>query len=68
MSSFNKTPNEFLNDYRMSLATMLLTDSEQTLADISDTCGFQTASYFGRRFKQSFGTTPKQYRMKIMNK
>ncbi|MBL3530011.1 AraC family transcriptional regulator [Companilactobacillus zhachilii] len=41
--------------------TMLLTDSKQILADISDTRGFQTASYFGRRFKQSFGTTPKQY-------
>ncbi|WP_445928165.1 helix-turn-helix transcriptional regulator [Levilactobacillus sp. HBUAS70063] len=64
-SVFDKTPNEFLNDYRMSMALSFLKDTSQPLTEISLNCGFQSASYFGKKFKSSFGMTPKQYRAKI---
>ncbi|MFC6322408.1 helix-turn-helix domain-containing protein [Companilactobacillus baiquanensis] len=64
-SAFDKTPNEFLNDYRMSMALSLLKDTSQPLTEISTTCGFQSASYFGKKFKSLFKMTPKQYRSKI---
>lgn len=61
----SKTPNQYLSDYRLSMATMFLSDTDQTLANISEICGFQNPSYFGRRFKSFYGMTPKEYRVQM---
>lgn len=61
----HKTPTQYVTDYRMSMATMLLTDTHRTLADIAVSCGFKTASYFGRKFRERFGMTPRQYQAKM---
>ncbi|MFC6289317.1 helix-turn-helix domain-containing protein [Levilactobacillus angrenensis] len=64
-ATLHKTPTQYVTDYRMSMATMLLTDTQRTLADIAVSCGFKTASYFGRKFRARFGMTPRQYQAKM---
>lgn len=61
----HKTPMQYVTDYRMSMATMLLADTQRTLADIAVSCGFKTASYFGRKFRERFEMTPRQYQTKM---
>lgn len=59
-----KTPMEYTINYRLSMATMLLTSTNRTLKDISNSCGFSTSEYFGKSFKKHLGMTPGQYRYK----
>lgn len=47
---------------RLKVACNLLLDSKAPLEEISDLCGFSTASYFSRIFKQMYGVTPSAYR------
>jgi AraC-like DNA-binding protein len=57
-----KSFNEFLMDLRLQRASMLLTETNFTLDEISDRCGFRYTSYFIRVFKRSYGTTPSKFR------
>lgn len=57
----HKTPTEYLTDYRLSMASMLLTTTKRTLTDISESCGFSSPSYFGKMFKARYGVSPKKY-------
>ncbi len=43
-----KKPIEYLTEYRLSIATILLTSTDRTMSDISSSCGFNSASYFGK--------------------
>lgn len=63
-----KSPVEYLTEYRLSMASAMLANSEKTLADISYSCGFNSPSYFGKLFRQQRGMTPKQYRELMKNK
>ncbi|MBB1078502.1 helix-turn-helix transcriptional regulator [Limosilactobacillus sp. STM2_1] len=58
----NQTPIEYLNEYRMTMAEMMLTTTSRTVKEISTMCGYNTSSYFSSEFKKKYGTTPKQYR------
>ena len=53
---------ELLRQCRVDLACELLNSTQQTLAEISDTCGFCDQSYFTRVFQDVKGVTPKQFR------
>ncbi|MBC8530929.1 helix-turn-helix domain-containing protein [Gehongia tenuis] len=57
-----KTPTEYLCEYRLSQAAHLLTSTERELSDICFSCGFNSASYFGKLFKEKCGLSPGQYR------
>lgn len=56
------SPMEYLSDYRLNAAALLLTDTDRSVADIAQQCGFETASYFSQQFKRHFGMTPVTYR------
>lgn len=49
-------------NYRLEHAAMLLRESHLSVKEISARCGFCYLSYFCRRFKQRYGTTPSSYR------
>jgi AraC-like DNA-binding protein len=57
-----KTFTEFLNDIRLSHASRLLIDTQQTIAEVSYKCGYNNLSYFNRTFKRKHKITPKEFR------
>lgn len=59
---FKKTPVEYLLEYRLSMAAVLLANTDLAMTDISYTCGFTNPSYFGKLFREQCGMTPKKYR------
>lgn len=67
-SILSKTPIQYLTDYRLSIAAMLLVTTQRPLSDIIYSCGFHNPSYFGKLFKEQYGTTPKKYRNNLSKK
>lgn len=53
-----KTPVDFLIQYRLQKARFLLGSTSLTLQEISQSCGFRSMSYFTRRFRRHYGYTP----------
>ncbi len=62
---FGKTPNEYLNEYRLNMAQNFLQDSSKPISQIAIDCGFTHQSHFTNHYKKYFGFTPLQYRKKI---
>jgi AraC-like DNA-binding protein/mannose-6-phosphate isomerase-like protein (cupin superfamily) len=60
-SSFMK----YLNHYRVARAQSLLTETDESLASISQKVGFCDQSYFGIVFRKVVGTTPAIYRRRF---
>lgn len=58
-----KTFNQFLTEYRVTLACQALEDESKSVIEISMDCGFGDISNFNRQFKKVTGTTPSQYRV-----
>lgn len=61
---FNLSPMDYVRDYRLNQAKLLLTESSHSIGVISELCGFNSQSYFARCFKAATGLSPKQYRHK----
>jgi len=57
-----KTFMEVVIDYRINKGLQLLTETDQTIATISDDCGFGDVSNFFRAFRKRHQITPLQYR------
>lgn len=53
---------QYLTGRRLENAKFLLSDTNLSLTDISERCGFSDASYFARVFKQNVHQTPAEYR------
>lgn len=56
------SPQEFLMRYRMNQAAMLLSVSEEKIADIARRVGYENQLHFSRAFKSFFGVSPRAYR------
>ncbi len=59
---YDQTPYEFLQDYRISKAEMLLLNSSKTISDIALMCGFADVYSFSHCFKRNYGASPIKYR------
>ncbi len=59
---------EFINFLRMRRARQLLTETQQSIGDISIACGFESVQYFNRLFKLKNGCTPSAYRKMHLNR
>ena len=46
---------------RVQLASKALRETAKTVLEISEECGFSSASYFSKVFRDVTGLTPKQY-------
>jgi len=57
-----KSPVNYLLSYRPERAKYFLQQSGETINEIAERCGFQTASYFGKLFRREMGMTASQYR------
>lgn len=58
---------EYLNEYRLTMASRLLISSESSILDIAAEVGYENLSYFNRTFKKRFEMTPREYRKKYAN-
>ena len=58
------TPHRYHMEKRIGLACEKLAYGEDSVADISDECGFENLESFYRAFKKITRTTPAQYRKK----
>ena len=56
------TLTDFIEYSRMAHAVNALVGSEEPIKDIAVMCGFHSASYFCKRFKETYGITAKQFR------
>jgi AraC-like DNA-binding protein len=60
--NLNQTPNEVRLKILCEKAVLLLTTTDRSIQDISDTLGFSSTSYFRKTLKQHTGKTPSSVR------
>lgn len=56
------SPIEALIQYRLAAAQMLLRETMLPMREISRMCGFNSESYFYRRFRKTYGCSPCSFR------
>ncbi len=64
-TTLHTTPNRYLNDIRLQNARQMLVQTDLSIQRIAQTCGFNTVSYFIKRFKEQFGECPSVFRNTI---
>lgn len=60
--SFGCTFSEYLTEYRIEQAKLLLNTSDLSISDIALNCGFNGFSYFSKAFRLTVGVSPSEYR------
>lgn len=60
--NLHMTPLEYMTGYRLRKACRRLTETDDSITEISYQCGLGSASYFGKIFRERFNCTPVQYR------
>jgi AraC-like DNA-binding protein len=53
-----KSAMEYLRDYRITTADVILTHTDESIEKIAKNCGFESANYFCRCYKKHFNTSP----------
>ena len=61
-SVMHMTPTEYIRKYRLQIACRMLADTDETITNISQSCGFGSSSFFGKVFKETLHLTPLEYR------
>ena len=61
------SPVEFVREVRFERAAEYMRDTQLTVSEISYRVGIEDPRYFSRCFKQKFGATPSEYRLKNGN-
>ncbi|MBR1821645.1 MAG: helix-turn-helix domain-containing protein [Clostridia bacterium] len=56
------SPFEYLLRYRVNRACELLRGSDAPVGQVALNCGFASASYFGKLFRERLGVSPSEYR------
>ncbi|MDR1525196.1 MAG: substrate-binding domain-containing protein [Tannerella sp.] len=55
------SPVDFLRDYRLGKASVLIKQQQSSISEIAYQTGFSSPAYFSKCFKALFGKTPKEY-------
>lgn len=61
-SAFRLTPQRYLRNLRLRIASHALVYTRQPLAQVATSCGFADQSHFTHEFRRHFGRTPREYR------
>ena len=56
------SPKQYVTKKRLSHAKKMLQQTDKPLGEIGESCGFSSANFFIKVFKESTGITPSQYR------
>lgn len=57
-----------VKQYRLQKARLLLSRSDRSIDEVARMCGFSSASYFSRIFKETSRMSPMQYRLQQLEK
>lgn len=57
----NQTIIEYLRNYRLEKAAVLLKNKRGNVSEVAFQVGFESLSYFGKIFQEKFGKTPSDY-------
>ncbi len=57
-----KTVNDFITEKRLESARSLLSNTDLTLSTIASTIGYRSNSYFSKKFRETFGVLPSEFR------
>ncbi len=58
------TPVKYINIFRLEKAKAMLKKGNTKISAISSACGFNSAAYFSKLYKEYFGITPKENKTK----
>ena len=64
--TYNTTPHRWLLTNRTIIALIILINSNRSVTQIANECGFGTPSLFIRHFRELFGISPMRYRQYIL--
>lgn len=53
---------EFIEKEKLAYARRLLCDTDKSVLEVALDCGFSDHSYFTKRFRESVGVVPTEYR------
>ena len=59
---FRLTPSQLVTQTRLAAASEMLLESDRSIVEIANACGFSDHSAFTRAFRAATGVTPSQYR------
>lgn len=63
-ASFGLSPSALIRTFRLEKGADLLEQRQDTVSEIAYAVGFNSLSYFSRRFKKHFGVSPSRFRKK----
>lgn len=66
-SCLHTSPTDYIRTVRLQSACKLLLETDRTVTDIAQSCGFGTSSYFGMQLHAETGYSPTEYRTKWQN-
>lgn len=66
-SCLHTSPTDYIRTVRLQSACKMLLETDRTVTDIAQSCGFGTSSYFGMQLHAETGCTPTEYRAKWQN-
>lgn len=59
---------QYITEYKLKMAAMLLVESNITLDELIKQVGFSSSNYFIKKFKEKYSVTPVQYRRNSITK
>lgn len=62
------SPIAYLNNYKLSVAAEMLTNTSDTASEIGYSVGINNPLYFSKLFKKTYGMSPKEYRSMYKSK
>ena len=60
------TAMQYLTDYRLKIADVMLTSTNKSIAELAELCGFEDEGYFCRCYKKKFGEAPGKKRSRTV--
>ena len=63
---YGKTPTKYITELRMKKAKKLLSDTQLSVGQIAEECGYENTYYFSNTFKKEVGTSPSKYRQSTL--
>jgi len=61
-AALRDTPTHFYLQIRLDRARELLQQTDMSVTSVCVACGFESPSHFSRRYRERFGTSPRQDR------